>query len=111
MLLLVQYRPTPLLLVMVVAQGTLGYGLTSVIGAIPAERFPGRHHGAIFGSLMPASICGGVAGPLVRGILHDLTGSCAPAFWIAIGVCMVSAAAVWIAAPPTRRVPDPTSCA
>jgi len=32
----------PLLWFMVVAQGTLGYGLASVIGAIPAESFGGR---------------------------------------------------------------------
>ena len=75
-----------------------------MIGAIPAERFPGRHHGSIFGSLMLASICGGAAGPWVTGALHDLTGSYAPAFWIAIGVCVVSAAEVWIAAPTAHRV-------
>ena len=39
--------PTPALLyLMVVAQGMLGYGLTSVIGAIPAEIFQGRHYGS-----------------------------------------------------------------
>src|SRR6185503_14909827 len=42
--------PTPALLsLMVVAQGLLGYGLTSVIGAIPAEIFQGPHYGTIFG--------------------------------------------------------------
>jgi len=109
-LLLLRYSPTvPLLYVMVVAQGTLGYGLTSVIGAIPAETFPGRHHGAIFGTLMLASICGGAAGPWVTGLLYDLTGSYAPAFWIAIGVSVLSAVAVWIAAPPSHRAPDARS--
>lgn len=103
-LLLLEHSPTlPLLWVMVVAQGTLGYGLTSVIGAIPAETFPGRHHGTIFGSLMLASICGGAAGPWLTGALYDLTGSYAPAFWIAIGVSGLSAVAVWIAAPPAQR--------
>ncbi|MGH7559858.1 MAG: hypothetical protein ACRENB_02435 [Gemmatimonadales bacterium] len=38
-----------LLYLMVAAQGLLGYGLTSVIGAIPAEIFEGRHYGTIFG--------------------------------------------------------------
>jgi hypothetical protein len=32
-----------LLWLMVVAQGTLGYSLTSVMGAIPVESFAGRH--------------------------------------------------------------------
>src|SRR5690349_13432532 len=37
--------PTPMLLyVIVLAQGTLGHGLTSVMGPIPAEIFEGRHH-------------------------------------------------------------------
>ena len=38
-------RAAPLLYVMVAAQGVLGYGLTSVFGAIPAEIFQGRHYG------------------------------------------------------------------
>ena len=49
---------------MVVAQGMLGYGLTSVVGAIPAEIFQGRHYGTIFGTLMLAAIA---AGPPGRG--------------------------------------------
>jgi hypothetical protein len=31
--------------------------------------------------------------------VHDLTGSYAPAFWIAIGLNLMSAAAIWRAAP------------
>jgi hypothetical protein len=38
-------RAAPLLYVMVVAQGAIGYGLTSVVGAIPAEIFEGKHYG------------------------------------------------------------------
>jgi MFS family permease len=95
--------PTPLLLtVMVGAQGLLGYGFTSVIGAIAAEIFQGRHYGTIFGTLMLAAIGGGAAGPWVTGALYDATGSYAPAFWICIGCSVVSAVAIWRAAP--RRV-------
>jgi len=58
-LLLLRHASTPALLyLMVVSQGLLGYGLTSVIGAIPAEIFEGRHYGTIFGTLMLASIGG-----------------------------------------------------
>jgi len=99
-LLLLPYAPTPTLLyVMVAAQGVLGYGLTSVIGAIPAEIFQGRHYGTIFGTLMLASIFGGALGPWVTGALHDATGSYALAFAIAIGCAAVSALAIWLAAP------------
>ena len=99
-LLLLRQHPTPLLLsLMVVAQGMLGYGLTSVIGAIPAEIFEGRHYGTVFGTLMLASIAGGAAGPWVTGALHDATGSYTLAFSIAIGCSALSAVAIWLAAP------------
>jgi MFS family permease len=102
-LLLLRDFPTPALLsIMVVSQGALGYGLTSVIGAIPAEIFQGRHYGTIFGTLMLAAIAGGAAGPWVTGALHDATGSYTLAFWIAIGCSVLSAVAIWLAAP--RRV-------
>jgi MFS family permease len=99
-LLLLREFPTPALLyVMVLTQGMLGYGLTSVIGAIPAEIFQGRHYGVIFGTLMLAAISGGAAGPWVAGALHDATGSYTPAFWLAIGASVLSAVAIWLAAP------------
>ena len=89
---------------MVVAQGMLGYGLTSVVGAIPAEIFPGRHYGSIFGTLMLSSIAGGAVGPWVTGVIHDHTGSYALAFQIAIAASAVSAIAIWLAAPRKVRV-------
>jgi MFS family permease len=99
-LILMREAPTPTLLwLMVLSQGMLGYGLTSVVGAIPAEIFQGRHYGGIFGTLMLAAIAGGAAGPWVAGALHDATGSYTPAFSIAIGCCAVSAGAIWLAAP------------
>lgn len=99
-LLLLRDAPTPALLYgMVVAQGMLGYGLTSVVGAIPAEIFQGRHYGTIFGCLMLAAIAGGAAGPWVTGALHDATGSYALAFQVAILCSVMSAVAIWLAAP------------
>jgi MFS family permease len=103
-LLLMRHTPTPMLLyLMVAAQGMLGYGLISVLGAIPAEIFLGRHYGSIAGTLMVPSMLGGAAGPWVTGALHDLTGSYAPAFIIAIVCCILSALAVWLAAPRNVR--------
>ena len=99
-LILMRDSPTPALLwIMVVSQGALGYALTSVVGAIPAEIFQGRHYGGIFGTLMLSAIVGGAVGPWVTGVIYDATGSYTPAFWIAIGLTAVSAAAIWRAAP------------
>ncbi len=94
----------PLLFAMVLAQGTLGYSLTSVMGAIPAEIFEGRHYGSIFGTVMVAAILGGAAGPWVTGVLYDATGSYSIAFWIAAGCSAVSILAIWLAAPRKVRV-------
>jgi MFS family permease len=88
-----------LLYLMIVAQGTLGYSLTSVMGAIPAEIFEGRHYGSIFGTVMLAAILGGAAGPWIAGVLYDTTGSYAVAFWIAAACSVVSMLAIWLAAP------------
>jgi MFS family permease len=99
-LLALRRAPTePLLWFMVAAQGMLGYSLTSVIGAIPAEIFAGRHYGTVFGTLMLAAIVGGAAGPWATGALYDVTGSYAPAFSIAVAGSALSAVAIWLAAP------------
>jgi MFS family permease len=99
LLMLREHPSFALLYLMVVAQGMLGYGLTSVLGAIPAEIFEGRHFGTIFGTLMLGAIAGGSAGPWVAGLLHDRTGSYTAAFWIAILCSALSAVAIWRAAP------------
>jgi len=99
-LILLRTTPSPtLLVVMVASQGMLGYGLTSVLGAIPAEIFEGKHFGAIFGSVMLAALAGGAAGPWLTGVLHDETGSYDGGFLIAIACCVISAVAIFIAAP------------
>jgi len=99
-LLALRHAPTvALLYLMVISQGFLGYGLTSVLGAIPNEIFEGRHYGGVFGTLMLAAISGGAAGPWVAGTLYDITGSYTPAFTIAIGGSVLSALAIWLAAP------------
>jgi MFS family permease len=84
---------------MVIVQGALGYGVTSVFGAMPAEIFEGKHYGSIFGVLSLSSIAGGATGPWVAGAIHDATGSYAPAFWLAIGASLLSIVAVYKAAP------------
>ncbi len=96
---LAQIHSLPLIYLMVFTQGALGYGLTSVIGAIVVEIFQGKHYGAIFGTITVAALSGGAAGPLVTGVLHDLTGSYSHAFVIAIAMCVLSAFSIWRASP------------
>ena len=98
------YPAMAVLYAMVVAQGAIGYGLTSVMGAIPAEIFEGRQFGSIFGCVMLSAILGGAAGPWLTGILHDRFGDYAAAFLLSIGLSLVSAAAIWRAAPRKVRV-------
>jgi MFS family permease len=88
-----------LVYLMVLAQGALGYGLTSILGAVVVEIFQGKHYGSIFGSVMLAGLAGGAAGPLVTGLLHDLSGNYTIAFAIGIGVSCLSAIAIWMASP------------
>lgn len=97
-------RSDALLYVMVVSQGFLGYALASVMGAIVAEIFEGPHYGSIFGTLSVALVGGGAAGPWAAGVLHDRTGSYRSAFLLAIACCVVSAAAIWLAAPRKVRL-------
>ena len=101
-----QFPSNSLLYLMVVAQGFLGYALTSVMGPIVAEIFDGPHYGSIFGTITVALIGGGAAGPWMTGVIHDITGSYRLAFVVAIACCIVSAAAIWRAAPrKVRPVP------
>jgi MFS family permease len=98
-----KYFPVlPLVYLMVLAQGALGYGVTSIIGAIVLEIFQGKYYGSIFGTIMIAALAGGAAGPWVTGVLHDFFGDYTLAFVIGIGVSGLSAIAIWQAGP--RRI-------
>ena len=95
---------------MVLSQGLLGYAFASIMGPIVAEIFEGPHYGAIFGTLTVALTGGGAAGPWIAGVIHDATGSYQLAFLLTIACCVVSAAAIWIAAPrKVRLVPGRAS--
>jgi MFS family permease len=88
-----------LVYVMVISQGLLGYGVTSIMGAVVSEIFQGEHFGSIFGTLMLAALAGGAAGPLVTGVLHDHFGTYTPAFALGIAVSFLATFAVWMASP------------
>jgi len=99
-LLLMRDAPSPALLwFMVAVQGFLGYGVSSVFGAIPAEIFQGRHYGGIFGTVMGIGIAGGAMGPWVTGALYDASGNYVLAFCLAIGASLASIVCIWLAAP------------
>ena len=94
----------PLLYVMVLSQGVLGYAMTSVMGAVVVEIFEGPHFGSIFGLLSMILIGGGAAGPLVAGVVHDQTGSYSGSFIFSIILCAVSIFAMWRASPGKVRM-------
>jgi MFS family permease len=93
-----------LLWLMVLAQGFLGYGIVSVLSAIPVELFQGRQFGTIFGTLMLMAVAGGAVGPWLTGVLRDAAGDYTAAFWMGFGASLVSAGAIWLAAPRKVRV-------
>jgi MFS family permease len=99
-LIALKFFPALLLVyLMILAQGALGYGLTSIMGAVVLEIFQGKHYGSIFGTIMLAALAGGAAGPWVTGFLYDLRGSYTVAFAVGIGVSVLSAVAIWMASP------------
>lgn len=104
LILLERFPSMPILYVMVVSQGFLGYALTSVMGPIVAEIFEGPHFGTIFGTVTVALIGGGAAGPWFAGVLHDATGSYRLAFSLIIAACALSAICIWAAAPRKVRL-------
>lgn len=99
-LIALEHTPTPALLyLMVGAQGLLGYGLTSVMGAVVLEIFQGRRFATIFGTVMVALMAGSALGPWLTGVVHDVTDSYALAFWISVACSVMSIVAIWLAAP------------
>ena len=94
----------PLLYVMVVSQGMMGYAITSMMGPVVAEIYEGRHFGSIFGLVMVSLIGGGAVGPLATGVLHDVTGDYRIAFALSIGLSALCALGVWQAAPRKVRL-------
>jgi MFS family permease len=99
-LIALSYTPSlAVVYLMIFAQGVMGYGLTSVMGAVVLEIFQGPHYGSIFGTLMVVALAGGAAGPWVTGLLYDLNGNYLAAFAIGIAISLISALAIWQASP------------
>jgi MFS family permease len=106
LLLVMKYYPShqPLMYMMVASQGLLGYGMSSVYGAMPAELFQSKRYGAIFGMFGVASGIGSSAGPWITGLVHDFSGSYTIAFGLALTLSIISIICVWFAAPRKVRL-------
>lgn len=94
----------PLLYLMVLSQGVLGYSFTSLMGSVVAEIFEGPHFGSIFSLLMVSLLAGGAMGPWITGVLYDLQGTYVPGFAVALGFSVLGAASIWFAAPGKVRM-------
>jgi MFS family permease len=99
-LIALEHTPSMLLLYLMIAtQGFLGYGFTSVMGAVAMEIFEGKHFGSIYGTLTLAALSGGAAGPWITGVLHDQFDTYTLAFWIGVAISALSVLAIWMASP------------
>jgi MFS family permease len=63
-------------------------GFFSLTSPLVAELFGTKSHGAIFGITLFFGSIGGAIGPVVTGLIFDLTDSYKIAFFILIGVCL-----------------------
>ena len=92
--------PHDLLRLWIYAAAGLGFGMRiSLLTAIPADLFAGRHFGAILGVANGGGGLGGFIGPFLAGYLFDRTGDYALAFAVSALAIVGAAVAVWIAAP------------
>ena len=81
----------------------LGFGARiSLLSAIPADAFGGPRFGLILGLLQAGSGIGGFIGPIVGGLVYDLTRSYAIAFVTAGAAVILSGLAAWFARPPRQ---------
>jgi MFS family permease len=65
-------------------------GIFTVISPITAELFGIRSHGALFGIVAFSGTVGGAAGPILAGLVFDMTGSYQLIFMALIGLAAVS---------------------
>ncbi len=89
---------------MVILQGGLGYGVATVFGAMPADLFQGRGYGLIFGVVSTLALFGGAIGPWLTGFFYDQAGNYHLAFYVILGMSVLSILSVWLAAPRKKRL-------
>ena len=92
--------PDDLMLLLIYTVSGLGFGMRiSLLTAIPADLFAGRHFGAILGFTNGGGGLGGFIGPFLAGSLFDSTGDYQVAFAVSALAIIGSAVAVWVAGP------------
>jgi MFS family permease len=92
--------PDDMLLLLGYVVAGIGFGMRiSLLAAIPADLFAGRHLGVILGAAQGGGGLGGLIGPFLGGWLFDVTGSYQIAFAVAALAIAASAVAAWVAAP------------
>jgi len=105
LLVLLEGVPSPVLLwAMVIAQGLIGNGVTSMFGAMPAELFQGRNFPTIFSMITVMANIGAASGVYALGLIRDLTGDYDIGWWLCLGLVVLSGVAIWAAAPRRVRV-------
>jgi MFS family permease len=83
----------------------LGYGgMAPIAPAAASDLFSGPAFSTIFGTVYAALCLGIASGAWVAGRIFDATGSYALAFWVALGMAVLSPALLWVVAP---RRPNP----
>lgn len=84
----------------------IGYAVTAaIVPAMVADRFQGRHFGAILGVGLFGSSAGSAFGPWLSGYLHDVTGAYTLPFAIAAGCGVLAIVAAATAHRLRRRAP------
>lgn len=104
-LLLLALMPTTALVLFAVALMGLGYGGTSVVyGASAADLFQGPHFGKILGIMEIGFGLGACLGSYLAGFLFDHFHTYHMAFYIVMGLIVLSIGAMWLAAPRSARI-------
>ena len=95
-----------------VAAGVFGFGLGMMLTLLPvawADYFGRLHFGAIRGLALPAQVLAQAAGPLLSGILHDLTGNYSLSLYCFAGLAAASVVVALAARQPPIAALDAAS--
>jgi MFS family permease len=85
-----------------------GAGIGGIFAMLPvawANYFGRAHFGAIRGVTLPAQVGGQALGPLIAGVLHDLSGDYAAGFVVFALMSMFAAAVALLVRPPRATAP------
>ena len=86
----------------------IGYGACMPQSTVIAAQFFGtKHMSTVAGALSQANMLGGIVGPLMAGILFDITGTYTIPFLIAASLGVLGITCCTMARAPTKSVPRP----